>query len=219
MTSPTSSGRSSSRSLRSRSVGATDVGDHRATCSTASSRSFVQENRPGHLRVSAMRMNAHAHPDGERKQHSKQNSAKSARADGAPTHHRRGMLDERRNKMRVISRLSLVGKYRFGVALFKVTSFCPPESSQDGATQLKKLALAYLKDPDRIHKMVVDAAEGSESDILLRWTMSERPGLGARSTWILTYIGAKLKSVHRPRCGAIGQSAGRADCWTGGVTT
>lgn len=91
-------------------------------------------------------------------------------------------------RCRVLSRLSLVAKYRFGFALFNVTSFSPSEISPNGeandeldadddvepsylAMQLKKLALAYLKDPERILKMTVEAAEGSESDILLILTL------------------------------------------------
>lgn len=94
-------------------------------------------------------------------------------------------------RCRVLSRLSVVGKYRFGFALFSVTSFWPSETKPNGedndkldaldadddvepsylATQLKKLALAYLKDPDRILKMMAEAAEGSESDVMLMLTL------------------------------------------------
>ena len=63
-----------------------------------------------------------------------------------------------------------------------------PETRQDGddnnerdtddnlepsylATLLKKLALAYLKAPDRVGKLQAEAAEGDESDILLMLTL------------------------------------------------
>ena len=86
------------------------------------------------------------------------------------------------------SKLSRVGKYRFGFALLNVRSFWPAETRQDGddnnerdtddnlepsylATLLKKLALAYLKAPDRVGKLQAEAAEGDESDILLMLTL------------------------------------------------
>ncbi|MCG8420873.1 MAG: hypothetical protein MJE77_23375 [Proteobacteria bacterium] len=87
-------------------------------------------------------------------------------------------------RCRVMSRLNLVGKYKFAFAFCSVPSFWPPETSQDEegndelevdddyepsylATQLKKLALAYQKDPDRILTIMAEAAEGYESDIML----------------------------------------------------